>query len=74
VTLAIEMSDTEEDMIVAWAAATCHPKDNFCKATGRVKAAGRLNSPLHRILPLKPMTLKETLEDLRGVFMTVVGP
>lgn len=24
--------------------AHCHPKDNFCKATGRIKAAGRLKS------------------------------
>ena len=27
-----------------FAIAACHPKDNFCKHTGRAKAAGRLKS------------------------------
>lgn len=35
--------------VVAFAVAKCHLKDNFCKLTGRVKAASRLASPKRRI-------------------------
>lgn len=31
----------------AWAASFCHPKDNYNKHMGRVKAAGRLKSPAY---------------------------
>lgn len=30
---------------VFYALAKCSPRDNFCRRTGRVKSAGRLNSP-----------------------------
>lgn len=30
---------------IEYAVARCHPNDNFVKKNGRVKAAGRLNSP-----------------------------
>lgn len=30
-----------------WAASFCHPKDNYNKHMGRVKAAGRLKSPAY---------------------------
>lgn len=33
---------------VEFAEARCSPKDNFVKAYGRAKAAGRLNSDRHR--------------------------
>lgn len=33
---------------IGWAAARCSPQDNFNKAYGRAKAAGRLNSANHR--------------------------
>lgn len=32
------------DGTLRWAAARCHPNDNFVKVTGRHKAAGRLRS------------------------------
>jgi hypothetical protein len=34
----------ENDNVTQYSAAFCHPKDNYCKHTGRVKAAGRLQS------------------------------
>jgi len=34
----------EQDQVIASAGATCHERDNFCKAQGRVKAQGRLRS------------------------------
>lgn len=46
VTVAMEVNEQKE--VVGWATAKCHPKDNFCKHTGRVKSAGRLNSLRHR--------------------------
>lgn len=33
--------------VVKFAVAKCRDTDNFCKATGRVKAAGKMKSPTH---------------------------
>lgn len=41
-TIAYVMNDKFK--VVGWAAAKCHVNDPFVKHTGRVKAAGRLNS------------------------------
>lgn len=35
------------DNTYQYAISFCHPKDNFCKRTGRVKAAGRMQSQRH---------------------------
>ncbi len=45
-TVALELNDKRE--VVAVAIAHCHEKDNFCRAIGRAKAGGRLNSPRYR--------------------------
>lgn len=50
-----------EDGSWSYAAAYCHPGDNFCRRTGRVKAAGRLNSA--RFSLYLPNTMSE--EDVR---------
>jgi len=34
-----------EQQVCYFALARCNPMDNFCRRTGRVKSAGRLNSP-----------------------------
>jgi hypothetical protein len=34
----------ENNKVFKFAIAECHPKDQFCKHTGRVKALGRLKS------------------------------
>ena len=41
-TMAYETDDT--GYVLRGAASLCHPNDNFCRALGRVKAAGRINS------------------------------
>jgi len=46
--------------------AHCHPKDNFCKATGRIKAAGRLNSPIQSQL-VEYSSEKELIADERDI-------
>ncbi len=70
VTLAMAVNENNE--VTAWAAATCHPKDNFCKQTGRVKAAGRLNSPRHVQLPAVIRPVKDFLNDTVGNFLVAI--
>lgn len=41
-TVACAIDDNK--MVFKFAVANCHPKDMFCKHTGRVKALGRLKS------------------------------
>ncbi len=53
----IAMLCDDEKQVVAWAAAHCHPKDNFCKHTGREKAAGRLRSRHWRVDLRTPVPL-----------------
>lgn len=45
--ITIAYSVDEDTKVVYYAIARCNPKDNFCRRTGRVKAAGRLLSPKH---------------------------
>lgn len=72
VTLAMEVN--EQNQVVAWAEAKCHPKDNFCKHTGRVKAAGRLQSPKYRNLTsiVMTVTVKEFLEIIVPTYATEI--
>lgn len=55
ITYAMKLND--EKLVVAYAYAACHPKDQFCKHTGRVKSAGRLKSDRFRtdIIPGVPI-------------------
>lgn len=46
-TFAVEVD--ENDVVLAYAKATCGPEDQFCKRVGRVKSEGRLKSPRYRI-------------------------
>ena len=47
VTIAYE---EQENNTVKYAVAKCHETENFKKSQGRVKSAGRLNSPKHMIV------------------------
>jgi len=42
--------EVQKDGSVIYAVARCHTNDNFNKAQGRVKSAGRLCSPRYRTL------------------------
>lgn len=50
-TVAYEIDDL--DQVSHWSFARCSTKDNFCKATGRTVAGGRLKSKVQsrRIIP-----------------------
>jgi hypothetical protein len=50
-----------------FATAACHPADNFSKAYGRTKAAGRLNSPRHT----QTITCN-SISDFRALMYTVL--
>ena len=47
-----------------YAVAKCHDNDNFCKHTGRAKAAGRLKSKRQFSLSLGPISEKDFISDL----------
>lgn len=51
----------EQRQVVAFATAKVHPKDQFCRRTGRVKAEGRLHSGRYRTYCLD----KPLYEDFR---------
>ena len=59
-TVALECD--RHDMVHAYAVAYCHPKDNFCKRTGRIKAEGKLKSKHSRIIVDTPEDFKLMLE------------
>lgn len=48
---------------IEYAVAYCHPKDQYCKATGRVKAEGRLNSSRYRKV-WQGMLIKDFLTEV----------
>lgn len=50
---------TNEDGTISWAAAFCHPRDNYCKRMGRVKASGHLKSPAYAETTDEKMTPEE---------------
>ncbi len=56
VTIAYELNDRK---VVKYATARCSDKDHYCKATGRAKAGGRLNSPRFFIELESPMPVEE---------------
>lgn len=51
-------------VVQQFAVAHCHTNDTFCKHTGRVKAAGRLNSPRLRVNLKSPMFEKDFINFL----------
>ena len=58
------MEVNEQGEVVAFAQAMCHEKDNFCKHTGRMKAAGRLKSKKLRVVPPFPLIKKILVTEL----------
>ncbi len=58
------MEVNEQGQVVAFAHAMCHEKDNFCKHTGRMKAAGRLKSPKLRFAPESPLDKNILIKEL----------
>lgn len=62
-TLAMQV---DNDMVVNFASALCHPKDNFCRATGRLKAAAKLNAARVVGNPMPfPMPIKAVIDAAR---------
>lgn len=59
-TVAMELDANE--LVIGYAVAKCHERDNFVKRLGRVKAAGRLKSPQHRVDFSVPLTTTEALK------------
>lgn len=55
VTICYEEVENEYGNVIKWGAAVCAPEDNFCKATGRTKAHGRLKM---KSLPAKYLFMK----------------
>ena len=54
------------DGVFKMAYAHCHPQDNFSKAIGRIKAAGRLNSPIQSQL-VEYSSEKDLVADERDI-------
>ena len=54
----------ENNLVIGYAQAQCHEKDNFCKHTGRVKAEGRLKSPRYYNDTMERMEEKEFFRGL----------
>ena len=60
-TVAMEVND--KNLVTAYATSWCHPHDNFCRRTGRVKAEGRLKSARYRVDASQiPLTREEVYE------------
>lgn len=57
-TVAMQVDD--DNHVHLYAVAVCHPKDNFCKKTGRMKATFKLQSPNHRCY----VPFNATVQDL----------
>lgn len=62
VTYAYIMDD--ENMVYAYATASCGPRDNYNKQYGRMKAGGRLSSPRYVMHLDEPIEEKYFLADM----------
>lgn len=68
----VAMLTDEDKNVLSWAVALCHPKDNFCKHTGRMKAAGRLRSAWQNHPLTVPVPLPVFLENVPTLLRELV--
>lgn len=63
----------EDGTVVKWAVAYCHPKDNFNRHLGRVKATGRMNSKTQSFTPVTNVTYDDVVncvfEEVQSNYM-----
>lgn len=67
VTLLIESNPRDDGtFLLTISGATCNMKDHFSKAVGRIKAAGKFNSPKQRVTMVTPVPENEINATLKA--------